>query len=170
MDIVHLSIRALHVLLGVVWAGATFLIVLFLEPTVREAGPAGGRVMSGMVKRGYSKFIGIVALLTVLTGLWLLWRFSGHFSSGFMGSRAGILLSTGMLTGFLALGTGVHMVRRSVEKLAALGETLAAAARPPSPEEQAEMLRLQGKVRTATRLTAVLLLISVITMALGPHV
>ena len=169
MDIVHLSLRVVHVLGAVIWAGATFLIVLYIEPSVRDSGPAGGKFMGAMARRGYSGYMGAVALVTVLTGLWLMWRMSGHFSPGFMGSRAGMLLSTGMLTGILALGTGAHMVSRSVKALTALAGRLAAAGTPPTAEEQAEMARLQGKVRLATRITAVLLLVSVITMALGPH-
>jgi uncharacterized membrane protein len=169
MEAIHLTLRVIHVLFGVFWAGATFMIALFLEPTVREAGPAGGAVMGGMVRRGYTKFISVVALVSVLTGLWLMWRLSGHFSSGFMGSRRGILLSIGMLAGLLALGTGVHMVRKAVTRLAEIGGRVAASGAPPNPEDQAEMARLQGKVRTATRITAVLLLVAVVTMALGPH-
>jgi uncharacterized membrane protein len=170
MEVMHLTLRAIHVLLGATWAGATFLIVLYLEPTVRDAGPAGGVVMGGMVRRGYSRFMGIIGLLTVLTGLWLMWRLSGQFSSGFMGSRAGILLSIGMLAGILALGSGAHGVSRSVKALTAVGARVAASGAPPTPEDQAEMGRLQGKVRMYARITAVLLLIAVVTMALGPHV
>jgi len=170
MEAMHLTLRVIHVLFGVFWAGATFMIALFLEPVVREVGPAGGAVMGGMVRRGYVKFISVVALVNVLTGLWLLWRLSGHFSSGFMGSTSGILLSIGMLAGLLALGTGVHMVKRNVLGLTELGGRVAASGAPPTPADQAEMARLQGKVRTATRITAWLLLIAVVTMALGPHV
>lgn len=170
MEIVHYSLRVIHVLTGVFWAGAVFLIVLFLEPALREAGAAGGRVMGGMVRRGYSGFVSIVALVNILTGFWLLWRLSGRFSSGFMGSLSGILLSSGMLTGLLALGAGVHMVRRPALRLSELGGRLAASGAPPTADEQAEMTRLQNKIRTASLIAAVLLLISVITMALGPHV
>lgn len=170
MDILHLTLRVVHVLFGVFWAGASFLIVLFLEPSIRATGPAGGQVMTKMVEKGYSKFIGNIALVTILTGLWLLWQLSGHFSPGFMGSKSGMLLSTGMLTGILSLGTGVHMVSRSVRKMVALGKEIGAAGGAPTPDQQAEMARLQGKVRIAGRITAVLLLATIVLMTLGVHI
>lgn len=169
-DAIHLTIRVIHVLGGVFWAGATFMVVLFLEPVVLESGPAGGVVMGGMARRGYTRFIGIIATLTVLTGLWLMWTLSGHFSAGFMGSRSGILLSVGMVCGILALGVGLHGVRPTVSALVTLGGHIAASGAPPTPEDQAEMDQLQGKMRVYTRLAAVLLLIALVTMALGPHI
>ena len=169
MEAIYLTTRVIHVLFGVFWAGATFLVVLFLEPAVRDTGAAGGAVMGAMVRRGYSGFIGVLALVNVLTGLWLLWRLSGHFSSGFMGSTSGMLLSTGMLAAILALGTGLHGVRSAVTKLTAIGGRVAASGAPPSPDDQAAMARLRGKLRLYSRITAVLLLVALVTMAIGPH-
>ena len=170
MVLTHLVIRVIHVLLGVFWAGATFFIALYLEPSVRATGPAGGAVMGELTRRGYPKALSLIALLTVLTGLWLLWSRSGHFASGYMGTPAGMLLSTGMLTGLLALGVGVHMVKPVVGQLGAVGERIAASGAPPTAEDQAEIQRLQGKVRTRVRIAAWLLLLTLVTMALGPHV
>lgn len=170
MEIVYVSVRVLHVLFGVFWAGAAFLVVLFLEPSIRDAGPAGGQVLGGLVRRGYLRFVSVVALVNVLTGLWLLWVMSGRFSPGFMGSTSGMLLSTGMLTGLLALGVGVHMVHGSVRRLTALEARRSASATPSSADEDGEVAQLQRKVRIFTRIGALLLLVSVVTMALGPHV
>jgi hypothetical protein len=74
-----------------------------------------------------------------------------------------------MLAGILALGTGAHGVRSSVKKLAALMGSVGASGAPPSAEDQAVMARLQGKVRAYSRITALLLLIALVTMTIGPH-
>lgn len=37
--------RLIHIGSGVFWAGAAVMIAAFLEPTVRAAGPEGGRFM-----------------------------------------------------------------------------------------------------------------------------
>ncbi|MGD8322597.1 MAG: hypothetical protein PVJ02_19250 [Gemmatimonadota bacterium] len=168
--VLHLVIRVIHVLFGVFWAGATFFVALYLEPSVRETGQAGGAVMGALTRRGYPKALSIIALLTVLTGLWLLWSVSGHFSGGYMGTPSGILLSSGMLAGLLALGVGVHMVKPVVNKLGAVAGRVAASGAPPSAEDQAEIQRLQGSLRLRVRIAAVLLLVALVTMALGPHV
>jgi hypothetical protein len=80
-----------------------------------------------------------------------------------------MLLSTGMLAGLLALGVGVHGVGSAAKKLTEIGGRVAASGAPPSPEERATMARLQGRMRTMSRIAAVLLLVAVVTMALGPH-
>lgn len=167
--IIYLTVRVLHVLFGAFWVGAAFLVVLYLEPSVREAGPAGGVVVRAMVRRGYSGFINLVGIVSLVTGFWLLWRMSGHFSGGFMGTTPGILISNGMLAGILAWGAG-HGIRGSVKRLTVIGARVEASGAPPTAEDQAEMERLRNKARMYSRITAVLLLIAMVTMALGPHV
>jgi uncharacterized membrane protein len=170
MEFVLLSARVVHVLLGVFWAGAVFFLMLFLEPAVREAGPAGGKVMASVQRRGFTRVLSLVGLFNLLTGVYLLWAISGGFSNGFMGSRSGILLSTGMLAGILALGVGIHMTKPTAERLVSLGSHLAALEGPPSPDDLAEMDRLRGKLRAALRIGSALLLGALVLMALGPHI
>jgi len=45
MDISMLILRVIHILLGIFWVGTALFFVLFFEPTIRAAGPAGGAVM-----------------------------------------------------------------------------------------------------------------------------
>jgi uncharacterized membrane protein len=170
MEFVLLSARVVHVLLGVFWAGAVFFLMIFLEPAVREVGPEGGKVMASVQRRGFTRVLSLVGLFNLLTGVYLLWAISGGFSSGFMGSRSGILLSTGMLAGILALGVGIHMTKPTAERLVSLGSHLAATEGPPPSEDLEEMDRLRGKLRTALRIGSALLLLALVLMALGPHV
>lgn len=166
----HLSVRVLHVLLGVFWAGAVFFVMLYLDPAVRATAPEGGKVMGAIQRRGYLRVMITVGTLTVVTGLYLLWRYSAGFSSSFMGSLPGMLLSTGMLAGILALAVGVHVSRPAANKLGALMEKITAGEAPPSPEDMVEVRRLQDRLTLGVRIVAVLLFVAVVTMALGPHV
>ena len=68
MDPLLVMLRLLHVGLGVFWAGTIFFIVLYLEPSVRAAGPAGGAVMQGLQERRLMTVLPVVALLTLVTG------------------------------------------------------------------------------------------------------
>lgn len=170
MEFLLLSTRVAHVVLGVFWAGAVFFLMIFLEPAIREVGPAGGKVMASVQRRGFTRTLSLVGLFNLLTGVYLLWAISGGFSSGFMGSRSGILLSTGMLAGVLALGVGVHMTRPTAERLVSLGSHLASLEGSPSAEDLAEMDRLRGKLRSALRIGSALLFAALVLMALGPHV
>jgi uncharacterized membrane protein len=170
MIALHFAIRALHVLLGAFWAGAVFLLALFLVPALEEAGPAGGTVMQALMRRNMTRVLVWTGVLTVLTGLLLLWRLSNHFTSSFMGSVAGILLSTGGTLGIITLIVGVHVSKPAADKLGALGAKVAASGAPPTADDLAEMARLRGRLNMAARLQALMLMVAVICMALGPHV
>ena len=126
--------------------------------------------MASVQRRGFSLVLSSVGLFNLLTGMYLLWAISGGFSSGFMGSRSGMLLSTGMLAGILALGVGIHMTKPTAERLVSLGSHLAALEGPPATEDLAEMDRLRGKLRAALRIVSALLLAALVLMALGPHI
>ena len=65
MDPLLIVLRLLHITLGVAWAGTIFFVVLYLEPSVRAAGPAGGAVMKGLQERRLMVVLPIVAFLTL---------------------------------------------------------------------------------------------------------
>ena len=169
MEFVLLSARVVHVLLGVFWAGAVFFLMIYLEPAIREVGPDGGKVMASVQRRGFNRVLSWVGLFNLLTGMYLLWAISGGFSSGFMGSRSGMLLSTGMLAGILALGVGIHMTKPTAERLASLGSHVASLEGPPAPDDLAEMDRLRGKLRAALRIGSALLLAALAAIPLAAH-
>lgn len=169
MTTLHLVVRAIHVLMGASWAGSVILLAMFILPAVEASGPAGGTVMGALLQKGMPKVLTILGLLTVLTGIELLWSLSGHFTPAFMGSRPGILLSLGALFAIIALLIGVHVSKPTAMKLGALGARVAASGAPPTPEDAAEMARLRARLGTATRLVAWAAAATVVFMALGPH-
>ena len=171
MEWVHLSMRAVHVVLGSFWVGTVLFAMLYLDPAVREAGADGGRVMGILLRRGYLRTILLVGAVVVLSGVYLLWTLSGGFSAGFMGSASGILISTGGLAGILALLVGAHVSLPTARKLGELGRQLAeSGGGAPAQGDLDEMARLQRKLTRALRTAGILLLVAILSMALGPHV
>src|SRR5262245_54557548 len=121
--VMFLGLRALHVLTAAIWIGsATYLAVVVL-PSIEAAGPAGGQVMAGVNTRN-GGFVGGFAFATVLSGIYLLWRFTGGFDSSVMATHAGRAFSTGGAAGILALVAGV-IIGRSGNKLMATAGALA---------------------------------------------
>jgi len=45
-----LAFRLIHIVSGVFWVGGAIFIAMFLLPTLRSVGPAGGPVMSYLVQ------------------------------------------------------------------------------------------------------------------------
>jgi hypothetical protein len=161
-----LTMRALHVVLSAAWFGAALFTALYLGPSIEEAGPAGGQLMTIMVRRGVAKYMASIGGLTVVIGFYLFWRLMGDPS--FAGSHRGIAYSAGALTGVIALILGGSMVGGSAKKLGALAPK--AAGMPDGPERAAMMNTigmLRGRIALFSKIVSALLFFSLVTMALG---
>src|SRR5262249_54853043 len=79
--VLFLGLRALHVLLAATWIGSTIFISTLLTPAVAASGSSGGQVMMNINRRGITAYMGALGALTILTGLYLLWRFAGGFGA-----------------------------------------------------------------------------------------
>lgn len=169
MAIVHFTVLVIHVVLAAFWAGSVFLMAIFLVPAADETGAVGGTVMEALTRRHVPRILVWVGVFTVLTGLYLLWLISHHFAGAFMGSPAGVLLSIGALSGIVALLLSVHLSQPTLKKMSASGATTESSGALPTPEHVAETGRLQRRLKVATRLTALALVVALVCMALGAH-
>jgi hypothetical protein len=122
MDWALVILRFLHVVLGAYWAGVIIFTALYLEPSVRAAGPAGGQVMVSSWRADLT-VLPVVALVTILSGVDLLRRVSGGFDPAFLGSRMGIALSIGALAAIVAFIIGVSIMRPTALTVMALSQT-----------------------------------------------
>ncbi len=165
-----LLLRVIHIVCGTFWVGAVFMTVLFLMKAIADVGPTGGQVMGALVKRRYFDFLPVMALLTVLSGIDLLRRVSGGFTSEYMGSRAGIVLSVGALAGLLALAIGVFVSRPStMGAIALMGKAMAMADGPEKAALMGQVAARRARGAMSLKIVAVLLLVSVICMAAGRY-
>jgi len=170
MDWALVILRSLHVALGAYWAGVVIFTALYLEPSIRTAGPAGGQVMGQLVARGHLTALPIIALVTILSGLDLLRRVSGGFDPAFMSSRMGMALSIGATSAIVAFAIGVLVMRSTTLKVMALAQ--AAMQTPEGPARDAQLAALAPLRRRATlslRVVAVLLGITVTAMAVARY-
>jgi uncharacterized membrane protein len=161
-----LVLRFIHIVGGVFWAGAVFLMVGFIFPTVRDTGAAGGRFMQEvMQRRRLSVFMNSAAGLTMLSGFIMYGRIMAATDGAWGGTRAGMTFGIGGLATIVAAIIGGAIVGRGGQRLAKLGATIQASGGPPSAEQTAEMSRLQARMGRAMRVVAVLLLVAVTSMA-----
>ena len=141
----------LHVLSGVIWAGGAIAAGFFFLPAVLESGPAGGVVMGGVVRRKFPIAMTAAAGMVVLTGVRL---YMIRFTSTWLGSPEGLVLTLGGVLGLGAFVIGIFFQKPAAEKLSALGAKVAAAGRPPTPAEAAELTILRTRLGRVGRLTA----------------
>lgn len=171
MDLLVLLLRILHVGGGIFWAGTLIFLTTLLMPSIRDAGPDGAKVMAQLQARNFLNIVPIVAILTVLSGIWLLWIVSAGFSAAYMGSPMGITLSVGMLVSLVALALGLSLVRPTAVRIGRIGAAMAAMEPGPERDQMAlDMGRLRGKMARSSNVTAVLIVIVVIAMAIARYV
>lgn len=163
--------RVVHILFGVFWAGTAIFNAAFLIPTVRALGPAGGAVMHEIgEKRKLPIYFFVSGILTVLSGFGLYWYNSAGFTNGFMRSAGGMTFGTGGLLALITLLIGIFVITPTGIRASKLGAAIAAGKKPPTPEQAAEMQRLQAKLGALGLLAAGLLTLTTIAMAVARYV
>jgi uncharacterized membrane protein len=164
-------LRLLHILGGVFWAGTAIFTAAFLIPSIRALGPGGGAVMQqiAQVRKLPLYFMG-AGVVTVLSGIGLYSKASGGFSNAWMHSGPGTTFGVGAVLGLIAMGVGMFVASPAAKRAGALAATIGGAGRPPSPEQMAEMQRLQARMGKASALGAVLLVLATSAMAVARYV
>lgn len=153
----------LHVVFGVVWAGGAIAAGFFVVPAVLEAGPAGGAVMAGMLRRRFSVVLTASSILVVLTGLRL---YMQRFSSEWLRTPEGIVLGLGALLGLGGFFVGLLVQKPAAERLGALSARISASGGPPTPEQASDLAALGARLGRVARVTAWHLVGATILMAL----
>jgi uncharacterized membrane protein len=161
-------LRLIHILAGIFWVGAVFVVAGFLVPTVRETGREGGRFMQHLAqRRRLPVFLGIAALLTVLSGFAMYGRLVSSTHGQWASTRPGIGYGVGALAAILGVIAGAAISGSAARRMAAIGQTAATAG--PSAEQQAEMGRLQARIALGSRITAGLLAVAAGAMAVARY-
>jgi hypothetical protein len=166
-----LSMRVLHVLLAATWIGATVFMSFLLMPVINASGPAGGQIMIGLNKRGITPFFAALGGLTVLTGIYLYWRFTGGFDPEVSRTHAGMAFGIGGIAGILATILGGAIVGRSSKKIVDLMEEvgrISDAGRKGAIMQQIEALK--QRIATFGGVVLVLQVIAAALMAVGHYI
>jgi uncharacterized membrane protein len=162
--------RIIHVLAGILWVGTMVFVFIFLGPAVQDVGPDGGKVMGALMRRKFTVYVPVVAVLSVLSGLYLYWRVSSGFNSAYMSSGPGMTYGIGATSAILAFIVGVSVSRPAMEKVMHLSQRMATA----DPSERASMAqsieKLSARGASAGRIVVILLLIAAGAMAVGRYV
>lgn len=113
--------RGVHVLGGVFWAGSTFLLTWAIFPVgARHAADGTGGWVAEILRKA-GPMVGISAILTVLSGIYLLMALHPHDAS-----PSGRMLQAGAAAAVLSFVVGIVGGRQANRKRAAISSTLAA--------------------------------------------
>lgn len=165
-----LLLRVVHVLLGVFWVGTIIFASLLLMPSVRDAGPEGGKVMLALMRRGYMSLIPLAAILTLVSGLWLYWINITLAGPAWAGSMAARVYGAGALSALIAFSIGMLVIRSNALKLRTSMEALEKT--PEGPARAALMAEMAGpraKLAAAAPWVAGLLTVTAVCMAVARY-
>lgn len=156
-----LILRLVHVLGGVFWLGSGLFTSLFLFPAFAGSGPGAGAVMAGLQRRRLFTVLPIVAALTILSGLRLMWIGSGGFSPAYFESGMG---RTFAVSGALAIIGFLLSLLLARPAMVRSGELAArSGGMPPGPERDAVNARIGALQRRGA--VSSFLAVSLVTLA-----
>ena len=170
MDPLVIVLRFVHVVFGALWVGMVFFSTFYLLPAVQEVGPDGGKVMAAIQRRGLLTVMPLLAIGALVSGVWLYIRAAAGMPAEFGRSPVGLAFAFGGLAGVVAWILGMTVLRPSMMKAMALGQSLG----PSTGAEERQRIggeaqRLRQRAEAAGKATAYLLLIAVTAMAVARY-
>lgn len=160
-----LTLRILHVVTGVFWAGTVFFLVSFLLPAMGKIGPAAGPLGAEFQDRKVFVKLPIIGLIAIITGFWMYYlRMQG--GGGWAATREAMTLGTGGIAALVALIVGAMVSRPNQDKAMSLGKEAGTMAAGPEKDAKMAMAGVHRATSVmAARIVATLLGITVVAMA-----
>jgi len=165
-----LSMRVVHVLLAGIWIGATAFTSMLLMPAIEDAGPAGGQIMMSLDRKGIATFFGVMGGVTVVTGIYLYWHFTGGFDPEISRSRAGMAYGIGGVAGLLAVILGGAVVARASKRVVAIMGQIAKAPDAQKGALLQEAAGLRERMKTFGMVVLLLQLVALVLMAIAHYI
>jgi hypothetical protein len=155
MNWLMIVLRLVHIGSGAMWVGMMAFMTFYLTPALAEVGPDAGKVMQALQRQKIMIVMPVIALLTIISGIWLMMRlYAGP--SDFAASRMGMALNVGALSAIIAFLIGIIFMRPLMEK--AMATT-----------DPAEAQKLRARGATLSRWVARLLMLALGAMAVARY-
>lgn len=164
-------LRLLHIVAGATWVGFAVFGAFLLGPAIQDAGPEGGKVMGALQRRGMMTAMPLLAMTTIISGLWMYWRVSAGFNAAYMGSTVGAMYGVGGTLAILGFVLGLTITRPAMVKITAILQSLG----PDTPAEErqrrmAEVGQLRSRAQATSRWLTMMLVAAVAAMAIARYV
>jgi uncharacterized membrane protein len=153
-------LRIVHILGGIFWLGSGMFTTFFLGPALSTLGPSAGQVMGALQARKMFVTLPIVASLTILAGLRLMWLTSGGFASEYFESTRGMTFSASGGLAILSFLISLLIVRPTATRMTALAQ---------SGGSGEEISRLRKRVAVFSVVATTLLIVAAVGMAIARY-
>jgi hypothetical protein len=167
VDPLMVVLRLLHIGAGVLWVGAAWMLVIFVQPTARAMGPQVESEFTNYLlrRRRLAHTIMIATILTVGAGAAMLIIDIGRFGGldAWLSDGFGIGITVGALAAIGSFVIGPTVIVPLANRIEKLTETA------PSAENRPELERLGNRLRTVLIWDSALLLVAVVLMAVSRY-
>ena len=160
MDAEFVFLRVLHIVSGMFWAGSAMFLAFILEP--RALGPAIQRPVMASLAPVMGPVLGLSGIITIAAGTTLAIRLRWDNLDKFFDTGWGYAILIGFIVSILAMAAG-GMTEALSARMAKLGQEMGDG--PPAPDILVQMESVTRRLTTASRTTAILVLIGVGSMA-----
>jgi hypothetical protein len=166
-----IALRVMHIIAGAFWVGAILFVARFLMPALRAVGPGAVPVMDHLVRarRMPIAMMG-AAILTIFSGVALMWKVSGGFQPAWMQTGPGRVFSMGGALAILAAAIGMAVNTPASRRLGSIMAGVQSRGGAATAEETAQLGRLQARIGVTTVVVAVLLVAATAAMAAARYV
>jgi len=164
-----LILRFAHVFFGALWVGMMAFQVFFLMPALGEAGPDAGKVMAALAKRRIPVIMPIIALIALVSGMWLFQRMSGGNMGALMATPMGQAFAWGGGASLIAFLVGIVVMRPAMMRSMKLAESLPSAPPQERATRSAEIQRLRARGVFLGKVVMYLLLFALAAMAVARY-
>lgn len=162
-------LRLVHVLGGIAWAGSALFLTVFLGPALAASGANAGPVMAQLKARRLVAFMPTVALLTILSGLRLMWILSGGFSMGYFTTPHGLAFGVAGATAIIGFFFAMLVLRPTQERMAQLAQAMVKAAEEQRATIASELALMRRRNELASMASLVMLVIGAGGMAVARY-
>lgn len=166
-DILMVTLRAIHIVGAVFWAGGTFLLGIYHDYVLDPGDPE--RTLERLADYDtMSKKVGMSGIVSVLAGLVLYWIVSGELDPNWISTPYGSVLTIGALAGIASFAVAIPLIgltnNRAVELFEEVkdGDEL-------TDEQAATVRRLRARLKRGERWHGVFLAVAVVAMAIAQY-
>ncbi|MDQ6769450.1 MAG: hypothetical protein M3Z54_05640 [Gemmatimonadota bacterium] len=147
-----LVLRLIHILSGIAWLGSGIFTSVFLIPALSGSPAVMGQVLAGLQRRRYFVVVPIVATLTILSGLRLLWISSAGFAPSYFDTGTGRTFAVSGVAAIIAFVLSLGVARPAAVRAGGISAKLSAAQDAPERERlgvELDRVRRRGAMATA---------------------
>lgn len=171
MPLEMIVLRLIHVLGGILWVGSGLFSALFLVPALGDVGPSAGAVMGALQRRRMFVILPLAALLTILSGLRLMWITSAGFSAAYFATGRGATYAAAAVAAVIAFLLGAFVMRPAGARAAALGAALRDSTDDAARQRLTlELQRLQRRTAIMNPVLGILLIFAAGGMAIARYI